>query len=108
MHPVCLRIVEDRPAVPEQALVALQPVAVRAQGVWRHVEGLGAAEYALVAPPVPVRVLEPGVEAGARFDMPGITPDQIFEPLPGFGGQVFLPGEFPNLSDELRRPGPAR
>ena len=88
----------------EQTLIALQPVAVGAQCVWRHVEGLGAAEYALVAPPVPVRVPEPSLDAGAGLDMPGVSPDQVFELTAGLEGQTLSAGEFPDPSDELRRP----
>ena len=42
VNAVCPGVVEDRPAVTEQALVALQPVAVGPQCFGRYVEGLSA------------------------------------------------------------------
>ena len=50
------RIMEDRPAKPKQAFVVLQSVVVRAHRIGRHMEGMGGAEHALEAAPVPVPV----------------------------------------------------
>ena len=104
MNAVGSGIVEDRPACPQQPLVALQPVAEGAQRVGRHVEIVGTAVDAIVALPVAVGVLEPGLEAGARFEMPGVAADHDLEAPARFGGQVLVPRKFADAPDERGRP----
>ena len=93
-------IVEDGPAGPEQAFVALQPAPPRRRFLGPPVEVAGAAHDALVAPPVPFQVTHEVPQPVARPGMRAVVHDGLLETPARPGGQPLPAGEGADAFDE--------